>query len=465
MGLMKKIRNSYLFTHLEVGKYTKRRTSNTKDFESQSPKFYEQNYIDGQYVNTASPSLDQAAANVVYGRNGVPDTGLGGNYHRYSKSLSSGLDNIKKPPYSVKEASTTPMPNIGTVKSAKEAPVGARKPRFPRGARRRSAEEEEEKKKRATIYDEEFSHAFGYDRNSIFVEPMCDFLPSSNNVPPSIQRQKSMAEIGKSVSMRNPKPVNPRLAQLKQSPASASDSTLNKPLDLTSGANSSGVNTAGSSVPRPRPRPGAGSRTAANRSTMYDPRSLSSVDYYYFSPTKGQPDARVSKSGKIAPSKSNPFDLHKNEERAQAQRPAPLSPSNSLPPLTPDFETSTTSNSPPTPRDLVMSRTRSELSRPMSSRRRVANTMYVPAASSSEIEKFEAIFSPNAGNQRAHLNPSATLPTNTVTMARSKTNTSGRSISLRDDPISMAERKHLITPILPNIDQHIHSRTTQQLYC
>ena len=51
MGLLDKIKSSYLFTHLEVGKYTKRRRSMSCEFESQDREFYGKNYQNGEYLH------------------------------------------------------------------------------------------------------------------------------------------------------------------------------------------------------------------------------------------------------------------------------------------------------------------------------------------------------------------------------------------------------------------------------
>ncbi|KAJ1676510.1 hypothetical protein EV182_008054, partial [Spiromyces aspiralis] len=176
MGLMKKLRNSYFFTHLEVGKYTKRRTSQSRDFTPQDPKFYEENYVNGQYVNSESPSLEQSAANAGVSRDPTQ-------YHRYSKSLSTGLDSLGRNAalFDFSEAASKPMPSTPTTLNAGGVPVRVRKTR--KGIRRdlSNTSEAEDEKRRQTIYEEEFSHAFGYDRQSIYVGPLDDFVPVAEN--------------------------------------------------------------------------------------------------------------------------------------------------------------------------------------------------------------------------------------------------------------------------------------------
>ncbi|KAJ1982025.1 hypothetical protein H4R35_000475 [Dimargaris xerosporica] len=51
MGIFKKIKQSFLFTHLEVGKYTKRRASTVPEYDTKSREFYEKNYTDGYYLH------------------------------------------------------------------------------------------------------------------------------------------------------------------------------------------------------------------------------------------------------------------------------------------------------------------------------------------------------------------------------------------------------------------------------
>ncbi|KAJ1984441.1 hypothetical protein H4R34_000646 [Dimargaris verticillata] len=56
MGFFKKIKQSFLFTHLEVGKYTKRRTSTMPEYDTKSREFYEKNYADGCYLHRSGSS-------------------------------------------------------------------------------------------------------------------------------------------------------------------------------------------------------------------------------------------------------------------------------------------------------------------------------------------------------------------------------------------------------------------------
>jgi hypothetical protein len=54
MGLLTKLKSSYLFTHFEVGKYTKRRRSMSCEFEPQDKDFYGKNYQNGEYLHCIS---------------------------------------------------------------------------------------------------------------------------------------------------------------------------------------------------------------------------------------------------------------------------------------------------------------------------------------------------------------------------------------------------------------------------
>ncbi|KAJ1679965.1 hypothetical protein EV182_000953 [Spiromyces aspiralis] len=504
MGLMKKLRNSYFFTHLEVGKYTKRRTSQSRDFTPQDPKFYEENYVNGQYVNSESPSLEQSATNAGVSRDPAQ-------YHRYSKSLSTGLDSLGRNAalFDFSEAASKPMP---TTLDADDVPVRVRKTR--KGIRRdlsNTSETEDEKKRRQTIYEEEFSHAFGYDRQSIYVGPLGDFVPVAENYLRS-QPESSGAErttglarskTAAAATTASTVAANPHLAHLRDSPASRSES----------GLDNTGT---GGARPRPRPRPSGGSdnRQSVYRKTVYDPRSMSSLDYYYFSPSaKGSTaDKRISKMGVIAPSTSNPFDLHKAEEQAQLRLPAPISPSipsanafrsRTKSPGTPQSADSTTAtgsttfaghhpqqqqqqplnNDSKTNNGTIGSRPKRPVSRYGNGR---TNTLYIPPASSMNPDHFEAPFSP--------ANPSVRAPNDIPPMARSKTASSSRALDgdsgparnlkhhasatfAASPPLSLSnssdvstltgngERKHLITPILPNIEQHLQARPPAHVYC
>ncbi|KAJ1993913.1 hypothetical protein H4R33_000484 [Dimargaris cristalligena] len=51
MGLITKLKKSFFFTQMEVGKYTKRRTSTMPEYDSKSRDFYEKNYVDGNYIH------------------------------------------------------------------------------------------------------------------------------------------------------------------------------------------------------------------------------------------------------------------------------------------------------------------------------------------------------------------------------------------------------------------------------
>jgi len=54
MGFLARIKSSYFFTSLEVGKYTKRRRSNSTEFESRDSDFYRKNYVHGEYLHRLS---------------------------------------------------------------------------------------------------------------------------------------------------------------------------------------------------------------------------------------------------------------------------------------------------------------------------------------------------------------------------------------------------------------------------
>ncbi|CAG8498650.1 14362_t:CDS:2 [Funneliformis caledonium] len=53
MSLIKKIKSQYEMW--KVTKYTRRRSAMTPDFEQKDPDFYKQNYVNGVYLNYASP--------------------------------------------------------------------------------------------------------------------------------------------------------------------------------------------------------------------------------------------------------------------------------------------------------------------------------------------------------------------------------------------------------------------------
>lgn len=50
MGIIARIKSSYLFTHWSVGKYTKRRHSLAPEFGSRDAQWYEKHYKDGEYA-------------------------------------------------------------------------------------------------------------------------------------------------------------------------------------------------------------------------------------------------------------------------------------------------------------------------------------------------------------------------------------------------------------------------------
>lgn len=51
MGIVSRIKGSYLFTHWSVGKYTKRRHSLAPEFGSRDAQWYEKHYKDGEYAS------------------------------------------------------------------------------------------------------------------------------------------------------------------------------------------------------------------------------------------------------------------------------------------------------------------------------------------------------------------------------------------------------------------------------
>ena len=53
MSLIKKIKSQYEMW--KVTKYTRRRSTMTPEFERKDPDFYKQNYVNGVYLNYASP--------------------------------------------------------------------------------------------------------------------------------------------------------------------------------------------------------------------------------------------------------------------------------------------------------------------------------------------------------------------------------------------------------------------------
>ncbi|EXX69976.1 hypothetical protein RhiirA1_419116 [Rhizophagus irregularis] len=53
MSIIKKIKSQYEMW--KVTKYTKRRSTMTPEFEQKDPDFYKQNYVNGVYLNYASP--------------------------------------------------------------------------------------------------------------------------------------------------------------------------------------------------------------------------------------------------------------------------------------------------------------------------------------------------------------------------------------------------------------------------
>ncbi|KAJ1912323.1 hypothetical protein IWQ60_009712 [Tieghemiomyces parasiticus] len=59
MGLVAKIKKSFFFTQLEVGKYTKRRTSTMPEYDTKSREFYEKNYVDGSYLHRSDTRVSR----------------------------------------------------------------------------------------------------------------------------------------------------------------------------------------------------------------------------------------------------------------------------------------------------------------------------------------------------------------------------------------------------------------------
>ena len=65
VGLVMKLKSSYFWTSLKIGKYTRRRTRGKNgEFEPRSKRYYEETYRDGTYLELAA----MAAAKTASGR-------------------------------------------------------------------------------------------------------------------------------------------------------------------------------------------------------------------------------------------------------------------------------------------------------------------------------------------------------------------------------------------------------------
>ena len=62
MSIVKKIKSQYEMW--KVTKYTKRRSTMTPEFERKDPDFYKQNYVNGVYLNYASPDSPKRESRV-----------------------------------------------------------------------------------------------------------------------------------------------------------------------------------------------------------------------------------------------------------------------------------------------------------------------------------------------------------------------------------------------------------------
>ncbi|KAJ1661104.1 hypothetical protein IWQ61_000040 [Dispira simplex] len=51
--------SNFLFTHWEVGKYTKRRASTVPEFDPKTREFYEKNYVDGHYLHRSASTQER----------------------------------------------------------------------------------------------------------------------------------------------------------------------------------------------------------------------------------------------------------------------------------------------------------------------------------------------------------------------------------------------------------------------